>query len=88
MDRKIMCIVICVMIGLGAALFIVGQALDVESKKVLDTKAKPEEKERMQAAAKWCVNLSYLMGSVALLLTLCCMCCRDVSFGKGKDDYD
>jgi len=81
-----MCIVICVMIGLGGALNIVGQALAYEKLYPPKTPGK-QEMERMAKASLWCVNLSYLMGAVALLLILCCLCCRDVTFGKhGKDD--
>lgn len=83
-----MCIVICVMIGLGAALNVAGQALDYEGK-YHPSKAKADELVKMKKASLWCINLSYLMGGVALLLILCCLCCRDVAFGKGgKDDYE
>ena len=88
MDRKVMCIIICLMIGMGAALNIVGQALASEGT-YPPSKPRKDEMERMAKASLWCINLSYLMGAIALLLILCCLCCRDVSFGKsGKDDYD
>ena len=86
-----MCMVICVMIGLGAVLNIVGQALDQEL--VIKTKGQPPstpKEMRLLRGSQWCINLSYLMGAVALLLILCCLCCRDVDFGHGEkhDDYE
>lgn len=88
MDRKMMCISICVMICLGAALYVTAQAL------ISRAGAHPSDKKDrdtdMLRAAKWCEQLAYLMGAVALLLILCCLCCRDVEFGgrHAKDDYD
>ena len=82
-----MCIVICVMIGLGAAINIVGQALAYEGK-YPPSKPGPNEMQRMAKASEWCINLSYLMGAISLLLILCCLCCNGVSFGKAtKDEY-
>ena len=91
MDRKVMCIAICVMISLGAALYITAQAL--ESRIVHDLRSKKPDQHRdseMRRAAVWCTQLAYLMGAVALLLILSCLCCRDVEFGSrhAKDDYD
>lgn len=91
MDRKCMCIAICVMIVVGAALNICGQALDQELKIAQQAKVPNVKKmEELTRGSMWCINLSYLMGAVSLLLILCCLCCRDVDFGgKGsKDDYE
>lgn len=91
MDRKMMCISICVMICLGAALYVTAQAL--QSRLNMDEAAVTKHKGRkaeMKSAIRWCTELAYLMGAVALLLILCCLCCRDVEFGGRhiKDDYD
>jgi hypothetical protein len=91
MDRKMMCISICVMICLGAALYVTAQAiqtrLDADPTDVAKHKGRKDE---MRRAIRWCTQLAYLMGAVALLLILCCLCCRDVEFGGRhiKDDYD
>ena len=86
-----MCIAICVMISLGAALYITAQAL--QSRLTYDEADVIKHKGRkadMKRAIMWCTQLAYLMGAVALLLILSCMCCRDVEFGShhAKDDYD
>lgn len=91
MDRKMMCISICVMICLGAALYVTAQALISRVGGDPTDVAKHKGREAdMLRAAKWCEQLAYLMGAVALLLILCCLCCRDVEFGGRhiKDDYD
>ena len=91
MDRKMMCIAICIMICLGAALFITSQALKSRVAGDPDDVAKHKgRKMDMLRAAQWCEQLAYLMGAVALLLILCCLCCRDVEFGGQhiKDEYD
>lgn len=83
-----MCISICVMICLGAALYVTAQAL--ESRSRADAPKDQKRLADMRRAALWCTQLAYLMGAVALLLILCCLCCRDVEFGGRhiKDDYD
>lgn len=87
MDRKMMCISICILIVLGAVLYIVAQALESRDMKHPGSKT---HDLAMRRAAIWCTQLSYLMGAVALLLILCCLCCRDVDFGSRhiKDDYE
>lgn len=88
MDRKMMCISICVMICLGAVLYVTAQAL--ESRMIAHPSDKKDRDTDMRRAAVWCTQLAYLMGAVSLLLILCCLCCRDVDFGGRhiKDDYD
>ena len=88
-----MCMCICILIGLGAALYIasLGLVMDqpVDTKKPLPPSG--VEAKRIQRAAVWCDGLAKLMGVVALLLILCCLCCKDVSFaGKSssRSDYD
>lgn len=88
-----MCIAICVMISLGAALYITAQALESRSRHdETQTSKKPNLRRdsEMARAAVWCTQLAYLMGAVALLLILSCLCCRDIEFGSrhAKDDYD
>jgi hypothetical protein len=87
MDRKSMCICICVMIALGAALFVAGQALDTEIQITLPKNPTMPSKEllAMQRSAGWCLNLAKLLGVVSFLLILCCLCCKDVAFnGAGR----
>jgi hypothetical protein len=90
-----MCIAICVMISVGAALYITAQALESriihdETQKSKNPASDQRRDSKMRRAAVWCTQLAYLMGAVALLLILSCMCCRDVEFGShhAKDDYD
>lgn len=86
-----MCISICIMICLGAALFVTAHALqtrlDADPTDVAKHKGRKAE---MKSAIRWCTELAYLMGAVALLLILCCLCCRDVDFSGHhiKDEYD
>lgn len=85
MDRKTMCMCICVMIALGAVLNVVGQGLDQdrvirEQKEAAAKTSLTKSDIRVMRAAAWCKNLSYLMGAVALLLILCCQCCQGVTF--------
>lgn len=83
-----MCISICVMICLGAALYVTAQALISRAR--AHHSDKKDRDTDMHRAAVWCEQLAYLMGAVSLLLILCCLCCRDVDFGGRhiKDDYD
>ena len=87
MDRKMMCVFICILIVLGAVLYIVAQALESYEEHHSPSKQQMDAKRR---GAIWCTQLAYLMGAVALLLILCCLCCRDVDFGSRhiKDDYE
>ena len=86
-----MCISICILIVLGAVLYIVAQALNTRiTYDGADIAKHKGRKADMIKAIMWCTQLSYLMGAVALLLILCCLCCRDVEFGSHheKDDYE
>jgi hypothetical protein len=78
MHRKAMCTCICVMIALGAALYIAGQALEQELK--VGKKWTIRQQEELARGSMWCINLSKLFGVVAFLLILCCQCCRGVDF--------
>ena len=89
MDRKCMCIAVCVLIAAGSALFIVAAGIQTKLAPNPDDKKPPSAKERATLArtVAWCTQLSQLFGVVALLLILCCLCCQGVAF-KGKDSYD
>lgn len=95
MDRKAICMVVCVMIAVGGVLNIVGQALEQELKIKQDKNAKvpitQDQMDRLIRGSQWCLNLSYLIGAVTLLLILCCLCCKGVSFGGSSgsaSDYE
>lgn len=92
MDRKCMCIAICVLISVGAALFICGQAINsrlVGDDPNVKPVAKAGKAARMQRAVAWCMQLAQLMAVVAFLLILCCLCCKDVAFkGAGRSGYE
>lgn len=84
MDRKCMCMSICVMIALGAAFFVCGQAMTTRLANNPDDKKPPSasKRARLQRATMWCMELAKLMAVVSFLLILCCLCCKDVSFAS------
>lgn len=84
-----MCSAICVLIVVGAVLFVCAQGMQTKLGPDPDVKKAPgaDETQRLAMGIMWCMNLSYLCGALAILLILCCLCCRDVEFKGAKGAY-
>lgn len=67
-------IAICILLCVGSALFICGQA--IVSKLMAGAPKDKKKAAEMRRGATWCINLSYLMAVLSFLLILACGCCR------------
>lgn len=76
MDRKAMCVAICVLIVLSALLWVLYLALGEAAGQ------NPADKKhvKLQRAAVWCKELALGFAVVSFLLVLCCHCCKGVEF--------